>query len=288
MDIRKFCSPVVLYVVLVFMILTVSTGSSGCSQGKDLQRVEVVAHRGFSGIAPENTLAALNAAQKAGADRVEFDVHLTADGIPVVIHDRKLDRTTSGKGPVVGKTLEEIRKLDAGSWFDARFKGEPVPTLDEALALCKGRIAVNIEIKSEAVKGGKEIPPDGVEAKVVEAIRRHGLVDTAVVSSFEPLALERIHRLAPEVSLQSLYNGKRQKGLGPREVCGDHSRAFNCSMKEVTPEWIAGAHRAGLKINVYTVDDPEDQKKMIQLGVDGIITNWPDRLLSVLGRKPVK
>ncbi len=261
---------------------------TGC-QGGEIQEVEIVAHRGFSGIAPENTLAALRAAIEIGADRVEFDVHLTGDGVPVLLHDKKLDRTTNGKGLVVEQTLGEIRKLDAGSWFDPRFQDERVPTLDEALALCKGRVAVNVEIKGEAVERGSGIPEGGVEAKVVEAIRRHGMVEQSVISSFEPLALERIHRLAPEISLQSLYNKKLQEGLRPEKICAAvGSRALNCSWKEVTAEWIAGAHQAGLELNVYTVNEPEDFRQMLQLGVDGVITDRPDRLLSLLGRNPVQ
>ncbi len=254
--------------------------------GGPARRPEVIAHRGFSLAAPENTLAAFRAAVEAGADRVEFDVLLTADGVPVVIHDRDLDRTTTGRGPVRGRTLAEVRALDAGRWFAPRFAGERVPTLDETLAACRGRIAVNVEIKGEAVEPGPAGEGEGVEAKVVGALRRHGMTAAAVVSSFEPLALERVRRLAPEIALESLYDGKRLEGRGPRAVCAAAgSRAFNCSLEEVTEAWIAEAHAAGLAIKVYTVDEPADLERLVRLGVDGIFTNAPDRLLRVLGRK---
>jgi len=251
------------------------------------RRVEVIAHRGFSGIAPENTLAAMRRAIEAGADRVEFDVLLTRDGVPVVIHDPELDRTTDGRGPVAAKTLAQIRALDAGRWFHPQFAAERIPMLEEALVECAGRIAVNVEIKGEAVDPGSLDDPEGVEARVVAALRRHGLGESAAVSSFEPRALERVRRLAPEIPLQSLYNRDLHRDLGPVEVCAAcGAGAFNCSVEEVNPRWIVEAHRAGLRVNVYTSDDPEEVENLVSLGVDGIFTNRPDVLLEVLGRKP--
>jgi glycerophosphoryl diester phosphodiesterase len=253
-----------------------------------VRRPEAVAHRGFSAAAPENTLPAFRAAMDVGADRVEFDVLLSADGVPVVIHDDKLDRTTSGTGLVAERRLEEIRALDAGAWFGERFRGVRVPTLDEVLDLCRGKIAVNVEIKTECVAPGPAAPPGGVEAKVVEALRRRGMAARAAISSFDPRPLSRIRTLAPELALQSLYDGKRMKGLGPREVCAEvGSRALNCSLKEATAAWIAEAHGAGLLVNVYTVDERRDMERLIGMGADGIITDRPDLLLEVLRRQPV-
>ncbi|MBN2369852.1 MAG: hypothetical protein JXO72_05145 [Vicinamibacteria bacterium] len=252
------------------------------------RRVEVIAHRGFSGAAPENTLAAIREAIAAGADRVEFDVHLTADGEPVVIHDSKLDRTTDGKGPVAAHTLAEVRTLDAGAWFAARYRGERVPTLEEALVECRGRILVNVEIKSEAVRPGF-LDLAGIEAKVVDAIRAHNLASSAVVSSFQPIALKRVRRLAPEIEVQSLWNEEIENALSPAQVCGAvGARAFNCSEKQATPERIAAAHAAGLVVNIYTIDEPKAMRDLVRRGADGIITNRPDLLLTVLGRTPVK
>jgi glycerophosphoryl diester phosphodiesterase len=258
----------------------------GSCAAPEARRGEVVAHRGFSAAAPENTLAAFRAAIAAGADRVEMDVLLSADGVPVILHDAKLDRTTDGKGPVSKMTLEELRKLDAGRRFAPAFAGERIPTLDEVLDLCRGKIAVNVEIKGEAVRPDDSPPPDGIEAKVVAAILRCGMEGTAVVSSFEPRALARIRVLAPGLRTQSLYAKKLHEGMSPAEVCGAvGSRDINCSAKEITPEWVAAAHRAGLGINVYTVNKPEEMRRISSLGVDGIITDRPDALLEVLGRR---
>jgi glycerophosphoryl diester phosphodiesterase len=251
------------------------------------RRVEVIAHRGFSGLAPENTLSAIREAIRAGADRVEFDVLLCAGGEPVVIHDADLERTTGSRGPVSARALAEIRALDAGGWFGKQFCGEKVPTLEEALEECRGRIAVNVEIKEEAVERTEGALEDGIEARVGRAIRRLAMADSAVVSSFEPLALVRLKRLAPEIPLQSLYDAARHRGLGPAAVCAAvGSGAFNCSREELSAPWIEEAHRAGLKVNVYTVDEPAEMERVIGLGVDGIFTNRPDRLLRLLGRPP--
>jgi glycerophosphoryl diester phosphodiesterase len=248
--------------------------------------VEVIAHRGFSRAAPENTLAAFRRAIEVGADRVEFDVLLTADGAPVVIHDHTLERTTSGRGLVSAMDLAGIQALDAGRWFGPGFAGERVPTLDETLDACRGKIPVNVEIKGEAVDHGPAGEANGVESKVVAALRAHRMTGEAVVSSFEPLALERVHRLAPEIVIESLHDREREKGRGPREVCAEvGSRAFNCSLKEVSVAWIAEAHAAGLKVKVYTVDEPADMERLIGMGVDGIFTNTPDRLIEILKKK---
>lgn len=246
-------------------------------------RVEVIAHRGFSGIAPENTLAAIRAAVEAGADRVEVDVLLTRDGVPVLLHDADLDRTTNGSGPAAARTLAEVRALDAGAWFDPRFTGERVPTLSEALQFCRGRIPLNLEIKSEAVEAGEA--PSGIEALVVEAIRLAGTAAEVEVSSFDPRALVRIRRLFPELGLQALYNEDLHRGLGPVEVCSQAgARAFNCSREEVLPGWIGEAHRAGLRLQVYTADEPAEIERLLEMGVDGIFTNHPDRMRRLLDR----
>ena len=143
------------------------------------ERTRVIAHRGFSGAAPENTLAAVRAAIEVGADMVEIDVTLTSDGHIVVIHDETLDRTTTGSGRVSDFTLTELQRLDAGGWFAPRFAGERIPTLDQVLDEIEGRILLNVEIKSEAVERG-------IVTKVASAIRKRGMM--------EQLWFPRFHR----------------------------------------------------------------------------------------------
>jgi glycerophosphoryl diester phosphodiesterase len=262
-------------------------GRSPRSRPAGGRRVEVIAHRGFSGAAPENTLSAVREAIRAGADRIEFDVLLSSDGEPVVFHDATLDRTTDGHGPLAALTLAELRSLDAGRWFSPRHAGERVPTLDEVLEECGDRIPVNVEIKEEAVEAGSGPSPRGIEARVAGAIRRHGLVASAVVSSFEPRALRRLGALLPEAKLESLYNERLHAGRGPGAVCAEvGSRGFSCSRDEVSTAWVEESHRSGLLIKVYTADEPMEMERLVGLGVDGIFTNHPDRLLRLLGRMP--
>lgn len=250
------------------------------------QRIELIAHRGLSGLAPENTLAALEGAIQCGAHRVEFDVQLTRDGVAVVFHDDTLERTTSGKGRVGDTSYEEIRKLDAGSWLHPRFKKERVPTLDMVLDLCRGKIPVNVEIKAEnppSSRGGIE---KGIEKNVVDALHRHHSVDSATVSSFEAPALERVRLLDPQIRRETLYNNPRRPPL-PEDLRLSResgARAFNVSVEELMAreELVEEAHSLGLGLKVYTVDDPRRFLKLLGLRVDGVFTNRPDCLLPLL------
>ena len=241
--------------------------------------VEVIAHRGFSSLAPENTLAAMELAISSKAHRVEFDVQSTRDGVPVVLHDDTLERTTNGKGRVCDKTYQEISKLDAGSWFHPDFRGERVPTLDMVLELCKGKIPVNVEIKSEDSS-------NGIEMKVLDALRRHESVDSTTVSSFESKVLERVRMLDPRITLETLYNNSRRPP-GPKDLCiakDSGASAFNLSLEELIhrEELVLEAHSLGLGLKVYTVDDLPRFRRLLALKVDGVFTNRPDALLSIL------
>jgi glycerophosphoryl diester phosphodiesterase len=244
--------------------------------------VEVIAHRGFSAAAPENTLAAFAAAIACGADRIEFDVQLTADGVAVVIHDDDLDRTTDGKGPVGGRRLDEIVGLDAGAWFGAEFRGTRVPTLDETLALARERIAVNVEIKAGA-------RVSSLAEAVVALLARHRLLGTAIVSSFDPQAIAGARRLHEDLRLEILHDDA-SRPPGPDDL--DRAlrlgaSGFSVSREEIAAvPWLPGeAHARGLGLKVYTVDDPAEAVRLAALGVDGIFTNRPDALLKVLRRR---
>jgi len=257
-------------------------------------RVEVIAHRGFSGIAPENTLRAFEEAIACGADRIELDVQLTRDGVPVVLHDDLLDRTTNGKGLLRDLDRDALRGLDAGSWFGPGFLGEGIPTLDEVLDLCRGRIAVNVEIKAEDARAAPARPgrgPEGtpgVEARVVDAITRRDVLGSVVVSSFDGRALERVRGLDSRIEIERLHDGadghpgpavlERAKALG--------AAGLNVSLEELRarPDLPHEAHALGLRVKVYTIDEPADMERAMALGVDGIFTNRPDRLLRILGR----
>ncbi len=242
-------------------------------------RTRVIAHRGFSGAAPENTLAAVRAAIDVGVDMVEVDVTLTADGEVVVIHDSTLQRTTNGGGDVLQFILTDLRQLDAGSWFSRAFAGERIPTLDEMLAEADDRVLLNVEIKSEAVGLG-------VVEKVAAAIRARDMIGEIVVSSFSPTALEKIHRIAPEIRSAALFNKELHEGMDPVDIVTSvGASGLNISRTRLTPEMLRRCRDNGIPIAVYTVNKKRHMRKTIDLGVDAIFTDHPDRLLEVLAKR---
>jgi len=239
-------------------------------------RTRVVAHRGFSAQAPENTVAAIRRAIEIGADMAEFDVTVTADGHVICLHDETLDRTTDGRGAATDRTLAEIRRLDAGSWFAAEFAGEPVPTLAEMLDVADGRILLNVEIKPEAVS-------HGVVDAVARLIRDRKMVDRVVVSSFAPEALRQMKVIAPEIVTISLFNDELHDGRDPLEIVMEvGSRGLNLSADRATAELVGRCRAHGLPVGVYTVNSKRRMNRMIALGVHAIFTDRPDRLIGVL------
>ncbi len=246
-------------------------------------QTRVIAHRGFSARAPENTLASFRKAVEIGADMIELDVLLSKDGRLVVIHDDTLDRTTDGKGKVSEFTLAQLKRFSAGIWFSKKFKNEHIPTLREVFDLAKGKLLVNVEIKTEAVTNKIH---GGIAGKVVKLIRRCGMKTQVIVSSFDPRALKQMRRLDPRIKTATLYDAKLQCGKKPEQImreCG--TSAFNLSTREVSPAIVRLSHAEAKPVAVYTVNDAFTMRKMISLGVDAIFTNAPDVLLKVLKRR---
>jgi glycerophosphoryl diester phosphodiesterase len=227
--------------------------------------IMVVGHRGASGYAPENTMAAFRIAHEQTADMVELDVYMSADGHVVIMHDKEVDRTTDGEGNIESMTLEQIRLLDAGSWMKPEFAGERVPTLDEVLEWARPRILVNIEIKGA-----------GCEEKIVELVKKHGMIDKVIVSSFHHEYLAKIKDLEPAIKTGALF-GDPMDIEKIVESC--HPDAINPKYTLVTADMVKQAHALGLQVNVYTVNDPLSMKQMIKYKVDSIITNFPDMLV---------
>ena len=246
----------------------------------DRRRPLNIAHRGASAYAPGNTLAAFRLALEMGADGFELDVMLSADGHLVVVHDDTVDCTTDGSGPVRQKTLAELKSLDAGARFDVRFAGERIPTLQEVLDLVAGTHAfVNVEIKTDSPKG------DGLEKKLVVLIRRYGLGERLLISSFNPFALWRMRRLAPHLPLALLYAENRRVHLRNRWFAFlSHPDALNPSFHMATQKHVRWAKSKGYRLYVWTVDEEPEMRRLIALEVDGIITNKPDLLRQVLTR----
>lgn len=240
----------------------------------------IIAHRGLSARFPENTLAAFAAALDAGAEMMELDVTLTRDRQLVVIHDDTVDRATDGAGTVSAMTLADLRRLDAGSWFDPRFAGERIPTLDEVLALARGRAGVNIEIKASAVEA--DFPADAVEHQVLAVVRRFSMVDAVVVSSFEPKCLRRLAAMAgPRPRLAVLTETPfAPADLGLCREIGAWS--LNPGWGFVTQAMVVAAHAESIRILSYTVNDPVVARHLLALGVDGFFTDDAGGMSSAL------
>jgi glycerophosphoryl diester phosphodiesterase len=237
----------------------------------------VYAHRGASFYAPENTLAAFELAARQGAPAIELDAMLTLDQAVVVIHDSTVDRTTNGQGKVSEIPLAELKKLDAGSFFDFAFRGEPIPTLDEVFEAVGGRVYINIELKNYAA------PLDPLPARAAEVVRRHRQERGVLFSSFNPLALRRIRRLLPECPI-GLLALPGSAGAWARSWMGRllPYQALHPEVSDATPELIQAAHRRGQRVNVWTVDQEAQIQQLIRQGADGIITNDPPLALRAL------
>lgn len=226
------------------------------------KKIMIQAHRGASGYAPENTMASFKMALELKADYLELDVHLTKDGHLVILHDETVDRTTDGKGAVKNMTLAEIKKLDAGAKFAQKFKGEKVPALDELLKTYSGKIKFNIEIKA-----------DECEEAVVKLIKKYKIEKDVMVSSFHHEYLQKIKELEPSVVTAGLVMmGPKIKHL-KNTIKADY---LNIHESFLTKAVYDKAREIGLGVIVWTVNEKENMKKFTQLGVDGIITNYPD------------
>lgn len=240
----------------------------------------IIAHRGDSAHRPENTLAAFAAALEAGAGIVELDVQLTRDGVPVVIHDASLDRTTSGRGPVRAHTLVELRELSAGypQRFGPEYAGERVPTLAEALAFLRDRARVMIEIKHESVSDDAD---GGVEASVVAEVRRRGMSEQVALLSFDARALERCRRLAPELTRGHLFSEAGVDAMlaaAERVAAGvllPHKHLLSQELRD-------RARAAGLRLATWVVDDPDELRALVPFELYGVGTNCPGALLEAL------
>jgi len=240
----------------------------------------LIAHRGASAHAPENTLAAVRIAMEMRAEMVEVDVLLSKDGIPVLLHDPSLDRTTTGQGLVTDYTLDELRLLDAGSWFSPEFKAEPIPTVEELLELAKGKISINLEIKTQALTDSLQ---GGIVEKVVDLVRKYDMQNHVIFSSFDPRAIQQLKEYAPDIPGAILYDAAIYGDKHPLDIVRElKADAFNCSWKEIRKDWVDSLHHYKIPVNIYTVNADTLMHKMLDLGVDGIFTDYPDILLQVL------
>jgi glycerophosphoryl diester phosphodiesterase len=239
------------------------------------KRPIIIAHRGASGLAPENTMAAFRRAVDLGADWIELDVHQTMDQRLVVLHDFTLRRTARDPRPVRAVSLARIRKLDAGAWWDKKYAGQRVPTLEEVLAFSRNRIGVQIELK----RGSPFYP--GIEKRLLELVDLYADVGRVAVSSFDVGVLETLRGINSVVSLGLLTRNTR-----PREILNEAKSlkvsSIHVSSHRVTKNILEQVHANGLPVYVYTVNRPSLMKRLLAMGVDGLFTNYPDRLRNLL------
>lgn len=230
----------------------------------------IFAHRGASAHAPENTLAAFELAVRQGADAIELDAKLTADGQVVVIHDRTVDRTTEGTGKVARLPLAALRELDAGSHFDVAFRRERIPTLAEVFEAVGRETYINIELTNYAQL------IDRLPEKAAGLVKRHGMGGRVLFSSFNPLALLKIGRLVPEAPLGLLALPGKAGALF-RSQAGRliPHQALHPEKGNVTPALVEWVHQSQRRVHVYTVNEPESMRRLISWKVDGIITDDP-------------
>lgn len=234
------------------------------------------AHRGASLEFPENTLIAFNEAIKKGTDRLELDVNMTSDNVLIIMHDKTLDRTTNGKGVVLETSFEEIQKLDAGSWKNAKFKDEKVPTLKEVFELAKGKVLLNLDLKDESVA----IP-------MAKLAREMGMIDDIVITGTIPQSVTAIRSIEPTISMfyelitEDVLKNPKEQVLAIRKA---HLSGCLLNFKGVNDIFMKECKKHGIAVYVYDVLKEEDMKKMIEAGVDGMMTDNLEVLNKVLGR----
>lgn len=231
----------------------------------------IIAHRGASARAPENTAAAFGAAIEDGADMVEFDVRWSADAEPVILHDATLERTTDGHGPLAALTLGDLRRLDAGAWFGKRFRAERVLTLREALAILGPRIRVNIELCADVA------PPAGFESRLVRLVEDARLPEDPLYSSFDFSLLTTLRAGCPAARIAPLFRTAGQALL--RRVLELRPAAAHPRRHLVTPSLLRRLHGEGIRVHAWTANTAREARRLLRLGVDGIFTDDPARLI---------
>ncbi|MBN1396719.1 MAG: hypothetical protein JXA06_01680 [Bacteroidetes bacterium] len=247
----------------------------------DEKQPYIVAHRGISAKAPENTLASFEqAAGVAGIDMIELDVRLSKDEEVIVLHDRTLQRTSTGNGLARNYTIEEIRRFDAGSWFHPMYSDQRIPTLHEVFRQIGSRIWVDVEIKSDWLH---REPQGLLEEKVLDVIQKCGMEDRVMVSSFDHRILANLKKVKPALITGVLYNLTRDFFQLPSVLAEQvGASVFVCAKREITRRMIDDAHNHNLAVYVYTLNSVQDARRMRAYGVDGILSNNADDILNVL------
>jgi glycerophosphoryl diester phosphodiesterase len=236
----------------------------------------IIAHRGASGNAPENTLAAFRKAVALGATFIETDLQLSRDARFVAIHDATVNRTTNGHGAVHDMTLAELRRLDAGSWFGSEFAGERIPTLEEVLEFSKKHdVVFYLEIKPGGSWGG--------EHALIGALRESGEIPRALVISFDAAIIQSLRKIEPTLMTGLLYDGQIENPLDKAVAIGARQLAVRGDL--VTPALLAEARKKDLQVVCWTVNHSAHMRMLAAAGVDGIMSDYPDRLVAAVRKE---
>ncbi len=238
------------------------------------KRPLIIAHRGASSIAPENTMEAYRLAVEEGADSIELDVQLSADGVPVVFHDEHLGRTAEGQGPVYEKTVKDLQSLDAGSWFGKTFAHCRIPTLEEVLAWSKGRIPLHIEVKNLPHRY------PGIEEKILALLYTYNMVEEVEIISFDHPLARRMKALCPQIMVGTCYVGNPINHTILAQQVG--AQCLDPQWSAVNPQMVAEAHDSGLLVITWTVNDPDQAVALAEMGVDAITTDYPKPMIEAL------
>jgi glycerophosphoryl diester phosphodiesterase len=242
-------------------------------------RPVIFAHRGSSRYAPENTIAAFDLAKKQGAIAVELDTMLSRDGIPVVIHDRRLDRTTNGNGKVDRLSYQELSELDAGSSFSPLFKGEKIPRLRDILERYRGGLIINIELKNF------HSPRDHLVETVVAMVDEMNLTHSIIYSSFLPANLRKVTQISPQsITALICMPGLRGKWFASSYYLAVSEGFIHPFWQDVSLEMIRREHQRNRRVHVWTVNDGQTAAELDRKGIDGIMTDDPPTIFSVLGQ----
>lgn len=240
-----------------------------------MKKPMVYAHRGASGHAPQNTISAFKMGINMGAKGIETDIQLSADGIPIIIHNDDIDNLSNGTGACNSMTLKELRKYDFGSWFSDKFIGEKIPTLEEVIQLVeKEDIILNIEIKGGFVKYPE------IEEKALALVEKYSLVDKVIISSFNHYSIMKIKELNKNIKTAPIYS----LGLALPWKYAKMINANNIHPKftSINKDIVDMCHQNNIQVNCWTPNTKEDIISCINLGVDGIVTNYPDMAIDII------
>ena len=244
---------------------------------KITNRPIIIAHRGASAVAPENTVSAFLKAVETKADAVELDIRITCDNEIVVIHDSRLDRTTNGHGRVSDFTLEEIKKLDAGSWFHSKFYKEQIPTFSEIIESLTQKVGINIEIKPSNTQQNIII------RKCVELIQKNKLHKRVLISSFQHRLTQKIKLIDKNILTGIIYSPMIHLGAKPANLVTKYKAdAFIISKNYLRENIVRDVQSCGAIVLVYTVENYDDFRRMSKFGVDGVMTNSPSSIYKMI------